>query len=158
MHNISTNATHACSSSFLDIEKKIAWSTWNIFSEITKVFHKLPEFPSGVQEADVSSMETSRFACTTRAARHNVSLHSVNIFLPTRRTLAHIKRSTFLAGHVWRSSVCSSGSTQSPTDRGWELVPIWTTYPRLTRRAKGQLRVVAEKTSCTCKKASLPCT
>lgn len=165
-------------SAFLGIGKRTAWTAWKSYPEITSVFRKLSDCPPAMNDTDISSIE--KF--TVHLYDKNCTTESINTFRkdlfsrkgravdripPTRHALIqHVKRSAFIAGHIGGSSLTTSGTTEVPTDWGWvraegRLTPFWTDLPEISKACKELIKCGCRKgckTTCMCKKASLPCT
>ncbi|MES9882849.1 MAG: hypothetical protein ABW185_18430 [Sedimenticola sp.] len=168
-------------SSFAGRGKRTAWSTWNMFSEVTPALCTLAHTPTA---NDISKVlpQIERYivllydrcspdaavnqARKTLFAQKNRQIENIP---PTQDALSqHLLRVAYQAGHVWSQALLPAPQLPSPEDFGWkrnagsiEWQIKWMTLPPAGAACRAVIRcgcVSVCRGRCKCLKEALPCT
>ena len=157
--------------------KKRAWSTWQVFPEVTEAFESLLLMEEEISETVMSVLEryvvllydrTSGLVQVNDARKQLFAQKSRSLenIPPTYAALReHIKRASYQA-NCWNQALTPNPELPSPTDWGWRkdtegLQPFWTTLPEAAESCYELIRCSCKKgcaRRCKCVKAALKCT
>ena len=157
--------------------KKRAWSTWQVFPEVTEAFESLLLMEEEISETVMSVLEryvvllydrTSDLVQVNDARKQLFAQKSRSLenIPPTYAALReHIKRASYQA-NCWNQALTPNPELPSPTDWGWRkdtegLQPFWTTLPEAAESCYELIRCSCKKgcvRRCKCVKAALKCT
>ena len=162
--------------------KKTAWSTSEVFDDVTEAFTRLMNIPTlnvldyvmPTLERFVVLMYDRSSTCTTvNDARKEIFAHKggpIEAVPPTADALLqHSKRATYQAGFCWAYCLIPAPRLPSSSDWGWQKgpdqlwEPQWITLPDAPQACQERLKCgrKVEKgymQRCKCVKADLPCT
>lgn len=158
--------------------KITAWSTWNVYPELTTALLELKATPEIIDEEQMKILErftvllydrTSRFETVNEARQDLFSRKSrpIENIPPTREALVqHTKRAVLQGSYIWSQTLLTQPVIPCPSRWGWKRdgdnwTPYWTTLNRLQDACQQLIRCgckIACKGRCKCKKAELPCT
>ncbi len=142
-------------SSFSGRGEKIAWETWNIFSEVTSTFMELMAQPEQSDVDDARSI-LERFVVLLydkTSPRCHVNEAKLDLFAqkgrdmihipPTQGALfQHVKRAAYQAGYVWSQSLISVAQLPPPEGWGWTATEggswevLWTHLPEASKMCR----------------------
>lgn len=166
-------------SSFSSVGKKTAWTTWEMYDEVTQAFNDLSCLQLPPSDENIALLERFVVLLYDRTS-NQVTVNSARLYLFTKKLrqienipptkgslLQHINRTVFQAGYIWNQTTEPSPNLPSPAEYGWyqddagAWQPVWSLLPDAASVCTGLKKCSCRtdcESRCTCKRLRLKCT